>query len=42
MITSEPIEVILAVTGVLERLGVEYLVGDSLASEARVPSSVAS
>jgi hypothetical protein len=32
MTTTEPIEVTLAVTGVLERLGVEYLVGGSLAT----------
>jgi len=32
MTASEPIEVTLAVTGVLERLGVEYVVGGSLAT----------
>ena len=32
MPTSEPIEVTLAVTSILERLGIEYLVGGSLAT----------
>jgi hypothetical protein len=32
MTTSEPLEVTLAVTSVLERLGIEYLVGGSLAT----------
>ena len=32
MVASEPIEVTLAVAAILERLGIEYLVGGSLAT----------